>query len=165
MNKNDQVYSKGDWIVHLYHGVGQIRDIESKCLDGKTVEYYKVLTKDSVFWVPVGSTDNERVRPISTHKEILEAFRILKQEPQEMDADYTVRKDHIKSVMADGDLNAIASLIRDLSARQSHARLNESEERAFNHFLERLLTEWSACEGINLEDARQKLMTILQDSQ
>jgi RNA polymerase-interacting CarD/CdnL/TRCF family regulator len=163
MNKNDQVYSKGDWIVHLYHGVGQIKDIESKCLDGKTVKYYKVIAKDSVFWVPVGMVDNERVRPLSSPKEILEAFRILREEPEEMDGDYNVRKDHIKAVMAEGDLSTIACIIRDLSARQSHLRLNESEERALNHFLDRLLTEWSACEGINIEDARQKLTTMLQD--
>ena len=53
-------FAEGDWIVHLYHGVGQVISIESKSLDGNKVKYYKVQTKDSIYWVPVGKVDEAR---------------------------------------------------------------------------------------------------------
>ena len=163
MSKDLFVFAEGDWIVHLYHGVGQIQTIESKCLDGKTCNYYKVITQDSTFWVPVEETENNRIRPLSSPREFKQALRILKRNPRQMNPDHSARKERIKEVMAGGDLRAIARLVRDMAARQAEARLNDSEERAFNRFLDRFLAEWSACSGITREEARLKLMGIFQE--
>ncbi|HZD56646.1 MAG TPA: CarD family transcriptional regulator [Anaerolineales bacterium] len=165
MEVKDQVYAKGDWVVHLYHGVGQIIGLEKKCLEGKTVSYFKVKTKDSTYWVPVDHVDNIRLRPLATKKEIREAIRILEKEPHEMSEDHTERKSVINEVKEDGTFFSLARIVRDLAARQARTRLNDSEERALHQFTDRLVAEWSASFGIKYEDARQKLFHILQEIQ
>ena len=57
-------FSKGEWIVHHYYGVGQVKGIEKKVLDGSKVAYYRVKTRNSQYWVPVESEDNSRLRPL-----------------------------------------------------------------------------------------------------
>jgi RNA polymerase-interacting CarD/CdnL/TRCF family regulator len=163
MEVKDRIYTKGDWVVHLYHGVGQIIGLEKKCLEGKTVSYYKVRTKDSTYWVPVEHVDNIRVRPLATKKEIREAIQILERDPHEMSDDHTERKSLINEVKEDGTFLSLARIVRDLAARQAHTRLNDSEERALHQFTDRLVAEWSACFGIKYEDAHQRLFQILQE--
>lgn len=155
-------YARGDWIVHLYHGVGQIVGIEKKYLEGEIVSYFKVKTRDSTFWVPVKQVDNVRIRRIASRKDIQEVLNILKRKPRAMSDDHAQRKSRISSVKEDGTLAAMARMVRDLTARQKQTRLNDSEERALNWFTERLLSEWATCFGIRLEEARKRLSQILQ---
>ena len=35
MDVQETTYEKGDWIVHAIYGVGQVRDLEKKELDGR----------------------------------------------------------------------------------------------------------------------------------
>jgi RNA polymerase-interacting CarD/CdnL/TRCF family regulator len=162
MKATDQAYVSGDWIVHLYYGVGQIVGVEKKYLEGHTVSYFKVKTKDSTIWIPVKHSDNVRVRPIANKEEIREALNILKRKPRQMSDDHTKRKSRIKNVKEDGTLKSIARIVRDLNARQVETKLNDSEERALNQFTDRLLSEWAACLGIKIEEARKHLYRILQ---
>lgn len=162
MKARDQAYVSGDWIVHLYYGVGQIVGVEKKCLEGQTVSYFKVKTKDSTIWIPVKHSDNVRVRPIANKEEINEALKILKRKPHQMSDDHTKRKSRIKNVKEDGTLRSIARIVRDLSARQAETKLNDSEERALTQFTDRLISEWAACMGIKLEEARKRLSGILE---
>jgi len=155
-------FAKGAWIVHLYHGVGQVISIESKSLDGNKVKYYKVQTQDSIYWVPVGKVDDERIRPLSTPKEIDKALRILRRKPRQMSADHMQRKNQINDVRSIGALDEVAKIIRDLSARQAAEKLNDSEERALNHFTDRLISEWSVSKDISTDEARQELTDKLQ---
>jgi RNA polymerase-interacting CarD/CdnL/TRCF family regulator len=155
-------FAEGDWIVHLYHGVGQVISIESKSLDGNKVKYYKVQTKDSIYWVPVGKVDEERIRPLSTPKEIDKALRIIRRKPRQMSADHMKRKNQINDVRSIGALDEVAKIIRDLYARQVAEKLNDSEERALSQFTDRLLSEWSVSKDISTDEARQILTDILQ---
>ena len=155
-------FAKGDWIVHLYHGVGQVISIETKKLDGNKVKYYKVQTKDSLYWVPVGKVDEDRIRALSTPEEIDKALRIIRRRPRQMIADHMQRKNQINDVRSIGALDEVAKIIRDLSARQAADKLNDSEERALSHFTERLVSEWSVSNDISTDEARQNLNEILQ---
>jgi CarD family transcriptional regulator len=155
-------FAKGDWIVHLYHGVGQVISIETKKLDGNKVKYYKVQTKDSLYWVPVGKVDEDRIRPLSTPEEIDKALRIIRRRPRQMSADHMKRKNQINDVRSLGALDEVAKIIRDLSARQAADKLNDSEERALSHFTDRLVSEWSVSNDISTDEARQNLNEILQ---
>lgn len=163
MAMGSETYSKGDWIVHIHYGVGQVKGIEKKALNGDRVSYYKVLTKNSTFWIPVDQIDCDRLRPIATTRELNEALKILKKPPQEMDSDHNKRKRLIKKIKYDGSLIAMARLVRDLWARRRiKKKLNATEERALDRFQDRLITEWSVCKNIEIEEAQKKLHTMLQ---
>ena len=44
---DERPYENGDWIVHLHHGVGQVKGIESKLIGGNKNKYVKVDTSSS----------------------------------------------------------------------------------------------------------------------
>lgn len=165
MAKGTQRYRKGDWIVHVHYGVGQIKGIEKKVWNGDKISYYRVNTKDSTFWIPVGQIDCERLRPIASTKELDQAIKVLSKPAKEMDSDHNERKRKIKTIKTNGSLISMARLIRDLWARRREKkRLNATEERALDRLQDRLLTEWSVCKNIQFEEAQQRLQSMLREN-
>lgn len=154
-------FSKGEWIVHHYYGVGQVKGIEKKVLDGSKVAYYRVKTRNSQYWVPVESEDNSRLRPLSSHEDIKKIARILRRKPDEMDPDHMQRKRVIREVLSEGSLLEMARLIRDLSARQQGKKLNPTEEDALKRFRDRLVREWSVCMEKDMEEADKEFQECL----
>jgi CarD family transcriptional regulator len=157
-------FSKGEWIVHHYYGVGQVKGIEKKMLDGAEESYYKVKTRNSQYWIPVESEDNSRLRPLSSPAEIKKIGRILRRKPSEMDADHMQRKRLLKEVLDQGSLLDMARVIRDLSARQVEKKLNPTEEDALKRFRDRLVREWAVCMEQEIEEATLEFQACLDKS-
>ncbi len=163
MAKDKYDYDKGDWLVHHYYGLGQVVGRENKRINGRQQLFYKVKTKDSLFWVPVDNADCDRVRPLASKKEVNSAIQILKKTPKKISQDHKLRKKKIHAVREEGSLTLMAQLVRDLSARQFEHRLNTTEQTALQRFTERLLAEWSTRMGLKPKQARRKLYEILSD--
>ena len=161
---SEQVYSRGDWIVHRYYGVGQIKGIDVKNLGGQKVACFKVRTNESTYWSPVDKTPNSRIRPVISSIEFKRLISILKDQPRDMDSDYKKRAKLIKEVEKNGSVKAVAELIRDLSALQAERGLNTTDERALERLSKRFISEWSVCMKVDFEDAHQKLYQLLQES-
>lgn len=161
MSKNGSGLAIGDWVVHLYHGVGQIKKIEKKILNGNAQDYYMVKTYNSVFWVPVSNLNNERIRPLTSPNELRKALKILQKPPQEMDTNHNKRKNRIKTVKSDGSLQSTLRLVRDLSAREAEKKLNTTEKRAFERLKDHVLREWATCMHIDPEEAGKRLNSML----
>ncbi len=159
---NGRDYSKGDWIVHLYHGVGQIKGIVKKELNGKERKYYRVKTHNSIIFIPVRKADNDRIRPLTPKSEFKKALKVLDRPPQEMSSNHNTRKKHIRDAKSDGSVEPILRIIRDLTYRQHDSKLNTTEKRALNRLKDRVTYEWSACMSIEVEEAREKLEQRLQ---
>lgn len=163
MARRKQPYTVGDWIVHHLYGVGQIKKQEKKRLSQEKTLCYRVKTNDSTFWVPVENADNQRIRPITSNSALRKALRQLRRAPNVMPANHKKRESRIKQVKVKGTLTSICSLVRDLSARERQKSLNTTERRALDFFKGLLLSEWSICAEISLEDARQELQKYLNE--
>ena len=68
MTEQVKSFRKGDWVSHLHHGVGQVEGKEKKSLGGESREYYKVQTRNGVYWIPTDDIDGERIRPVVSEK-------------------------------------------------------------------------------------------------
>ncbi len=156
-------YTRGDWIVHLTHGPGQIERIEEKRLGGKGKSYYRVRTEAGILWIPVENANNGRIRPVAGPAEWSQALEILRRPPRAMDPDHMQRKRWIKEVQAAGSLEAICRLVRDLTARKACRALNFTEERALRHFAGLLGREWSASMKIDEQEAHLRLAAVLNE--
>ena len=165
MGSVTHTYSKGDWIVHTHYGVGQIKGVETKVINGEKVKYFRVKTKNSTFWVPYDQTDTNRLRPLASSKELTKAIKALNKPAIAMDPDHNKRKLLIKTVSSDPSLVSMAKLVRDLSARRQVSTLNTTEERALTRLTERLVREWAVCMEITVEEAQQKLHQMLVANQ
>lgn len=162
-NTNEREYARGDWIVHLYHGTGQIKGVVKKELGGKEKRYYRVKTHNSVIFIPINRADNDRIRPLTSKRKFKNALKVLDEPPREMSSNHNTRKATIRKAKSDGEVKPILRVIRDLTARQHESKLNATEKRALDRLKDRLLYEWAACMEISVEEAQEKLETKLQE--
>jgi RNA polymerase-interacting CarD/CdnL/TRCF family regulator len=158
-------FSTGDWVVHSYYGVGQIRRIETKPIQGENTRCFKVKTKDSTYWFPATDISNPRIRPVASKDVIHKVIRNLRRKASKLDTDRAYWKQRISEVKSDGDLLSISKLVRDLSAQQVLRDLNQTEENALEKFKERLLREWASSMQEEVETIRSTLYTYIQESQ
>lgn len=158
-------YSINDWVVHKHYGVGQIRRIETRSIQGEDVECFKVNTKDSTYWFPATDKENPRIRPVASEDIIKKVVRNLKRKSTKLDSDRKYWKKRIDEVQSSGEILSISNLIRDLSAQQVLRQLNQTEEDALERNKERLLGEWASIIQEDVESLRRKLQKYIQESQ
>lgn len=158
-------FSKGDWIVHLHYGVGQVKSVERKQIGDQKLSYYRAETANSTFWVPVEAPDSERVRPVASRYKMRKAINILKESPLALADDHNERKRQINEAMAQISIDSGATLLRDLSARQASHKLNPTEEKALDQFASNFILEWSVATDTAIEKIRDKFQVLLHEIQ
>lgn len=155
-------YDAGDWVVHRFHGVGEIECLEQIPLGGAETTYYKVVTVDSTLWVPIEEADGGLFRPLTSPEAFEEVLSILQRPPREMKENHLSRRSRIDKVQNDNSVLDIARLLRDLWGRRAERGLNGTEERALRELTHRLLDEWSAAQEVDEGEAEQRLRSLLQ---
>ncbi len=159
MTNNEALnYAEGDWIVHCYHGIGQIEAIEEKRIGDQEGTYFRIKMADSVLWMSIEQMDNEQLRPIVNETRFQEALEVLRKPPKGMASNLNKRQARIKRVTANNLPKETARLIRDLRARRREKKgLNQTERRALRDLTKRFLQEWSLCVGLTMGQARRRL--------
>lgn len=163
MAKKAGKFSKGDWIVHLHYGVGQITGVEKKQIGDEKNAYYCAKTANSTFWVPVDDPDDSRVRQISSKYKMRKALKILKDDPLPLSEDHNERKRQINEALGKIDIESGTQLLRDLSARQASNKLNPSEEKALDQFSQNFILEWSVSMESDIEKIREKFQDLISE--
>jgi len=164
MNVQQSTYSKGDWIVHAHYGVGQVRGIEKKELDGEKKVFFRVKTFDSVYWLSVVRTDVEYIRPITSERQIRRALSMIRKPPEKLPENHTKRGKLVIEAVKDPSIYAKARMIRDLNGKQQESKLNFTEEDAFLKMKKQLLTEWSVVQDMERDVLEEKLEKALETS-
>jgi RNA polymerase-interacting CarD/CdnL/TRCF family regulator len=154
---------KGDWIVHSYYGIGQIKCVETKLIDEKKKRYYKVKTKNSTFFVPVNNISSDRIRPLSTEYRLRKAKKILKATPQIFPENHNDRRKLIQEISSDRSMDTSAGLIRDLSYRKDTNGLNDFEEKTLQTVEKLFVREWAIIKSIPEEDVHEQLEKIIHE--
>jgi len=157
-------YSKGDWIVHAHHGVGQVKGIEKKVLEGENKVFFRVKTFDGVYWLSVVQTNVEYIRPITSENQIKQALTAIRRPPKQLPKDHNKRGKVIVDALKDPTLLAKARMIRDLNGKQQESRLNFTEEDAFIKMKNQFLDEWSVVQNEDRDVLEEKLEKALQTS-
>jgi len=155
-------FRKGDWVSHLHHGVGQVEGKEKKSLGDETREYYKVQTRNGIYWIPTDNLDPERIRPVVSEKILQKGIAILESPAERMDSKHTVRKNRINQVSEDGDLIGFCTLLRDLQGKKTADKLNNTEQRALTTIKKKIASEWSATREISVQDANKEIMKLIR---
>ena len=132
----------GDWIVHYYHGVGQVKDILVKGLEGNEKTFYKVTTKDIDYWIPIEDEDSDHIEPVRSIKDFEEALEMLASKPEPIAKHHKSRKKKIHDRWMDGDLINRAKLLRDLNGRLKLKKLSFSEKEMLSKVQNYFISEW-----------------------
>jgi RNA polymerase-interacting CarD/CdnL/TRCF family regulator len=163
MTEAELTLTTGDWIVHSFCGVGQVRATESKSIGGKESTYYRIEMLDSTVWYPVGRLENENIRELSDKSDFQLAIDALKEEPEEMSSNINTRKVVLSQVLAENMPVSTARMVRDLRARhEALGTLNQTESQAFRSLSDRLIQEWAVCMEISIEEANYKLQEMIR---
>ncbi len=143
MTVSQNTFTEGDWIVHARYGVGQVKGMEKKKLEGEQKLFYKVKTFDGVYWLSVMRTNAEYVRPLTSRYKIRQALSRMRRAPKPLPENHTQRNKLISDAVRDISLISKARMIRDLHGKQAHSKLNFSEEDALLRLKEQFINEWS----------------------
>ena len=163
MSSKSSSFTKGDWIVHTFYGVGQIKSIEKKKIGDDQNKYFKVEAKNSTFFVPVDNIDTDRIRPVASKYMLKKAISTLKEKPQQLETDHTQRKRQISEMLNDPSLVTNATLVRDLRARRDEFGLNDHEENTLDKMTKRLIREWAITQEIEPEQAMEKFEALMHE--
>jgi RNA polymerase-interacting CarD/CdnL/TRCF family regulator len=155
-------FRKGDWVSHLQYGVGQVEGKENKTLGGESQEYYKVQTRNGVYWIPTDKLDPERIRPVVSDKKLQKAIAILESPAELMAGKHTDRKKRIDDVISMGDLEGFCALLRDLHGKRAAGKLNTTEQRAHTSIKKKIAAEWSATREVAIQEANKEINKILR---
>lgn len=164
MDAQQSVYSKGDWIVHANYGVGQVKGMEKKTLEGENKLFYKVKTFDGVYWLSVMRTDAEYIRPITSEYKIGRSLTLMRKPPQPLPENHTKRNKEIADAVSGTSLYPKAEMIRDLHGKQAESKLNFTEEDALIKLKEQFLNEWVVVTGMERAELEEKLERALMTS-
>jgi len=140
--KENSRFEIGDWVVHYFHGVGQIKDIVEKGLDGNEKIFYKVKTKEIDYWIPLEDEDAEHIQPIRSTKDFKDALGILSTKPEPIEKHHKTRKKLIHERWCDGTLNSRAKLMRDLNGRMKSEKVSFSEREMLEKVRCYFINEW-----------------------
>ncbi len=164
MNVQQSTYERGDWIVHANYGVGQVRELEKKELDGEKQAFYRVKTFNGEYWLSVTRTDVEYIRPITSEYKIKRALTMIRQTPETLPENHTERSKVIKEAIKDPSLYTKARMIRDLYGKEQESKLNFTEEDALLKMKKQFLNEWSVVKDMDREILEEKLDQALSTS-
>ena len=164
MNVQPAAYSKGDWIVHAHYGVGQVKGIEKKELEGEKKLFFKVKTFDGIYWLSVVRTNVEYIRPITSEHQIKRALTIVRKPPEKLPENHAKRSKLISEALNNPGLYPKARMIRDLNGKQEESKLNFTEEDAFLKMKKQFLNEWSVVQDMDREVLEEKLERALETS-
>ena len=155
---------KGDWIVHLYYGVGQVEGKDKKILEGKEQTFIKVKTSDGHYWIPIEKIDSDRIRPVASRNQLRYALTIIQEPPQILPIDYNLRRKKILQAIGDISLYSNARMIRDLYCRRVSSRFNSYDNEALSGMKERFLNECTLVMDEDRKELERKLQMALQIS-
>lgn len=142
VDKKKLRFKIGDWIVHHFHGVGKVNDIEEKGLDGEKNTFYKVTTKEIDYWIPIENDDQDHLEPIRSKEDFDHAIETLSQPPVAFSDHPQSRKKQLQEKWQDGCLESRAELIRDLNGRMIQDHLNFEEKETLEKAISDFIREW-----------------------
>ena len=161
--KKNTRFNIGDWVVHYYHGIGQIKDVVEKGLDGNEKTFYKVTTKDIDYWIPIEDEDCDHIEPIRTKEDFKKALEVLASKPKPIAKHFKTRKKRIHDRWLEGNLESRAKLLRDLNGRLKLEKLSFSEKEMFKKVRNYYINEWIITDqNLSRKQAKKKIRGALR---
>lgn len=157
-------FNIGDWVVHYYYGVGQVKDIVEKGLDGNEKIFYKVSTKDIDYWIPLEEEDSDHIEPIRSKKDFNQALKIIAEAPEPIAQHHKTRKKRIHDRWLEGNLQSRARLLRDLHGRLKLEKLSFSEKEMLEKVRLFFINEWIITDqSLTRKEAKKKIRKALKE--
>jgi CarD family transcriptional regulator len=155
-------YQVDETVVLSGHGLGRIAGLVTKSFgSAERQQYYEVVTGRSTVWVAVETADARGLRPLTSRAELGRYRDLLRSRPVPLISDYQKRRHELHSRQRLGTFQAICELVRDLSARNSQAALNDVDNTLLHQAQAGLCEEWAVVDGVSLPQANSEVAALL----
>jgi CarD family transcriptional regulator len=155
-------YKKGDYVVHIQHGVAHISDIQVKSDFGETQKYFVLdfPTEEMVISVPTNKT-LYTIRPLINKAEATDVIEKLKEQPAESGANWSRWYKVLQEKMYSGDIFQVTEVVRDLSYSNQTKGISPALKKMLNRAMHALITEVRFSLDIDTEEAEAKINRAL----
>lgn len=164
LGKDIMELKENNKIVHAAHGVGTIKGIATKLIDGRKMLFYTVKTDKLTYWIPANDPNTERIRRVRAPSTFQSALTLIRKKPKKLANNFRSRLKYVNEELAKCSLKSNAMLIRDLHGRNMEKSLHINENRIYDKLKAQFIKEWSISAGINEEAALNKLEDALAQS-
>ena len=122
-------------VVYPSQGVGQVKEIFEKQVDGNTVKYYKIYLEvsDMVVMIPVANASMIGIRPIVCAEDAQKALESLGDEIEPVTSDWKLRYQMNLDLLKKGSIFDIVSIVRTLYHRSKVKELPILERKLYDN--------------------------------
>ena len=161
--KSTNGFSINDYVVYPTHGVGQITGIEKQEVAGTKLELFVVnFDKEKMtLRVPINKADASGMRALASTDKMKTAMSTLKGRARVKRTMWSRRAQEYEAKINSGDPVSIAEVIRDLHRGEGQPEQSYSERQIYEAAMERLMRELAAVEGLDEEQAIERLDKVL----
>ena len=156
-------FKTGDHVVYPTHGVGLVQGVENETIAGHDLNLVVVTFNNErmTLRVPTDKMEASGLRELSSRKVMDDAISTLKGRARVKRTMWSRRAQEYEAKINSGDPLYIAEVVRDLHRNVGQPDQSFSERQIYELALERLASEVAAVDGINREEATEKLEQIL----
>ena len=154
------MFNKGDMAVYPAHGVGEIKNIETKKIGDLEQAFYvmHILDSNMTVMVPTVSSDSVGLREIIASDEVSRVFDILKEKGTEIEArPWNQRYRKYMEKIKTGSLYEIAGVLRDLYLLKEDKELSFGERKMMDTAKSLLMTEIAIANHIKKEQVEEDI--------
>lgn len=156
-------FFEGDLAVYPAHGVGCIESIESKQINGDTMNFYmmKIVENGMVIMIPTTNVESVGLRDVIPETEVPEVYKVMKKKGQGADNQtwnrrYREYMDKIKT----GSIYDVAEVFRDLFNLRLEKDLSFGERKLLDTAQNLLVQELSTAKDIEEEAMMQEIESL-----
>jgi len=156
-------FFKGDLAVYPAHGVGCIESIESKEINGDTMNFYmmKIVENGMVIMIPTSNVESVGLREVIPETEVPEVYKVMQAKAQGGDNQtwnrrYREYMDKIKT----GSIYDVAEVFRDLFQLKLEKDLSFGERKLLDTAQNLLVQELSTAKDIDEKSMMQEIENL-----
>ncbi len=158
-------FAKGDLAVYPAHGVGCIESIESKEINGDTMNFYmmKIVENGMVIMIPTSNVESVGLREVIPENEIPNVYKVMQAKAQNGDNQtwnrrYREYMDKIKT----GSIYDVAEVFRDLFQLKLEKDLSFGERKLLDTAQNLLVQELSTAKDIDEMAMMKEIENLFQ---
>lgn len=157
-------YKVNQRIVYPVQGVGSIQSIVEKEFQGRKVLYYNIYLQvnDMTVMIPVEKADELGLRAISEQSKVKEALTIIGNTSNPGTNDWKLRYQTNMTLLKEGSVSQIATVVRDLYHRSKTKELPIMERKLYDNALRLLIDEVTYSLNLPAQEAEQMILSKLE---
>jgi len=158
MDKVEEKFKVGDWLIYPKHGLGKAIDYEVQTIQKSKIEFLVVFFEQDrmTLRIPIDKLNILGLRAISDKEGMKNALKALQGKARIRKTMWAKREKDYKDKLNKGDPTSIAEVLRDLYRGEGDPEQSYSERQLYEMALHRFAREMVAVNDIAMEDAIKK---------